>query len=137
MNDSHDLIAAFADGEPVPAIDLKAALAGEDGRDYLIDLLALRGLVNDVKPAGASASTHLRSASARGSSSRISWRLLSAAALVIVSVTGGYTAGRITTQRAQEARVVAAVPASITAPAPTHVIRMENGVNWNERAGGN
>jgi hypothetical protein len=136
MNDSHELIAAFADGEPVPATALKAALGDEDGRDYLIDLLALRGLVNDAKPVAAQPAPS-RPAAARTTTRVSTWRLLSAAALIVISVTGGYAAGRITAERAGEARVVAAVPDQVTAPAPTHVIRMENGINWNERAGGN
>ena len=47
MTDHHDIIAAFVDNEPVGAEDLAAALAAPEGRDYLIDLLVLRGFVGD------------------------------------------------------------------------------------------
>ena len=38
-------IAAFIDGEPVAAEPLREALALPEGREYLIDLVALRGLI--------------------------------------------------------------------------------------------
>ena len=69
-----------------------------------------------------------------------------AAALVTVCVTAGFMAGRLSwpgtsnSDRSPASVTVtpAAAPASRTnAPAPTHVIRMERGVDWNERSGGN
>ena len=136
MNDRNELIAAFADGEAVPAPDLKAALADDDGLDYLIDVLALRGLIGDARTAAAL--TPVTKAVTGSSRRAVSWRLLAAAAVMILCVSGGYAAGRVGNQRTDDARVVAANPApAVSAPAPTHVIRMENGVNWNEKAGGN
>ncbi len=137
-----DVIAAFADGEPVAAPDLSAALAHEDARAYLIDVLALRGLVTDAKPQTTAASSVTRA--------RRQWsslRIAAAAALIVVGVAAGFMAGSrfaISGERegseGREAGTVAAVPGaapSPAAPAPTHVFRIENGVNWNERAGGN
>ena len=140
MTDRLDVIAAFADGELVPGDELEAALADEAGRAYLIDVLALRGLIEGRR------ADHLRQgygvASVVGglqpAARRTLW-LSSVAALVLVGVAGGYIAGRqqnpVTTavRDAGTASAAAVVPA----PAPTHVIRMENGVNWNEKAGGN
>jgi hypothetical protein len=46
MTDRLDVIAAFADGESVSAAELSAALAHEDARTYLVDVLALRSLLD-------------------------------------------------------------------------------------------
>ena len=130
MTDRLDLIAAFADGEPVPATELGAALAHEDARAYLIDVLALRSLVDGRPQVPA---VHL-TAPPRN---RVRW-VTAAAALVVAGVAGGYSAGRHTVTPAADAgRTAVVAPAPAGAPAPTHVFRMENGVNWNERTGGN
>jgi hypothetical protein len=73
MTDNLDVIAAFADGEHVEADALKAALANEAGRDYLVDVLALRGLVSEAPAARAVAAEP----SAR---SRLCWSRASPAA---------------------------------------------------------
>ena len=130
MTDRLDVIAAFADGEPVSATELSAALAHEDARAYLIDVLALRNLM-DGRPQLPVVNV---AAPARN---RVRW-ITAAAALVVAGVAGGYSAGRHTVSPAANVTpsgVVAPAPAG--APAPTHVFRMENGVNWNERTGGN
>ena len=134
MTDRLDVIAAFADGEVVAASDLGAALAHEDARAYLIDVLALRGLVTDARPQTAGSSSVV--------AARRRWSSLSvvaAAALIVVAVAAGFTAGRRTagTDVGQATQGKTVVVTSAVAPAPTHVFRMENGVNWNERAGGN
>jgi hypothetical protein len=43
-----EVIDALVDGERVDADLLKAALSKAQGRDYLVDVLALRGLLADV-----------------------------------------------------------------------------------------
>jgi hypothetical protein len=136
MSENHDCIAAFADGEPVDPERLDRALADAEGRAYLIDLLVLRRLYGRRGPATMPAAR-----------SRVAWvRWLPAvAALVIVSVLGGYVAGRMGGGRsagvdvgpgrsADAAGPIQEIP--VTAPAPTHVIRLEPGVDWNERGGG-
>jgi hypothetical protein len=148
MTDRLDVIAAFADGELVAGDELDAALADAAGRAYLIDILALRGLV-DIRRAD-----HLRQGyggppklEATGTSvagglqpaaKRTLW-LSSVAALVVAGVAGGYIAGRQQNpvNNAVRDAGTTSVATVIPAPAPTHVIRMENGVNWNEKAGGN
>ena len=136
MTDHHDVIGAFVDNEPIEAEDLAAALATPDGRDYLIDLLVLRGLVAD----GGSRLT--RSAIVPKKASRYGfWLPAIAAALITIGVGAGFVAGRLLSNRATPAAPVSdaadlSMPA-VVAPAPTHVIRMETGVNWNERSGGN
>ena len=139
MTDHLDVIAAFADGEHVEADALKAALADEAGRDYLVDLLALRGLVSEAPAQRAAEIEPPRRAAA--------WRLLPVAALLVAGVSGGFAMGRQTT--ASVTREPSAPPAPmvtaqaippelrIPAPAPTRVIKLEAGTSWNERSGGN
>lgn len=130
MTDRLDVIAAFADGEAVSAPELTAALAHEDARKYLIDLLALRGLLDGRPQLPAVSVVPPRQ-------NRVRW-FTAAAALVVAGVAGGYSAGRHAVAPAADAERPAVVaPSPGGAPAPTHVFRMENGVNWNERTGGN
>ena len=44
---NHEVISAFLDNEPFDASALGAALADPEGRELLLDLIALRSLVND------------------------------------------------------------------------------------------
>ena len=118
-----DIIGAFIDGERVDPIALKAALARPEGRDYLVDLLALRDLTGDVASFVSSAPP------ARPLIPLPRW---AAAAALIVCIGGGFVAGT---------RVTRATPAPIatprvTAPEPTHVVRLEPGVDWTETSGG-
>ena len=142
MTDHQDVIAAFVDNEPVGAEDLAAALKADEGRAYLIDLLVLRGLVGDARPSVApglqprGVGVH----GATGLQSRGLW--LTAAALLVAAMTGGFFAGRQTLVGGDvfpspAPIVTPAGSAASPAPAPTHVIRMEKGANWNERSGGN
>jgi hypothetical protein len=139
MTDHLDVIAAFADGEHVEADALKSALADEAGREYLVDLLALRGLVSEAPAARAAAIEQPRRSA--------TWRLFPVAALLVAGVSGGIaigrqtTASRVTSEPAPLAPLVTAqaIPPElrIPAPAPTRVIKLETGTSWNERSGGN
>jgi hypothetical protein len=139
MTDYLDVIAAFADGEPVKGDALKAALADEAGREYLVDLLALRGLVSEAPASRAAAIEPPRRSAA--------WRLLPVAALLVAGVSGGFAMGRQTTgsvtlePSAPQSPVVTAQATPpelrIPAPEPTRVIKLEAGTSWNERSGGN
>jgi hypothetical protein len=134
MSETHDVVASFVDGEPVDPGRLAAALAEADGRTYLIDLLALRGLVRGdagVRPA--------RSGARSGRPAARWWT--TAAAVVLTGAVAGYAAGvrvgsggpagELTARRASQAGL------SVPAPPPTSVIRLEPGVDWEERTGGN
>jgi len=127
MSDVHDVIEAFIDGEYVDPLLLKLALSEEAGRDLLVDLLVLRGLV-----AGQPAT---RAAAADAPRSRASWlRLVAAAACIAaVGVFGGYLAGLRHTPEIARPAAVTGAPA---APVQTHIIRLENGIDWNEKVGG-
>ena len=134
MTDHLDIVAAFLDHEPVEAAALERALADATGRAYLIDLLVLRGLV--AKPAARLAPAD-RPATGERKNTRRSALWLAAAALVAVGTTGGYVAGRVVDRQQQQGLRVEQTASSPAAPAPTHVIRLENGVTWNEKSGGN
>lgn len=139
--DVTEVIETFVDGEAVEPADLVAALSEPEGRQLLVDLLVLRGLV-----LGHDAPRQLATAAAvPQKTSR--WRLLSmAAGLAAVSIASGYLVGM---RNAPRSTAVADVSPAVTpgvgsstttgstAPAPTRVIRLSNGVDWNERAGGN
>jgi hypothetical protein len=133
MTDHRDIVAAFLDYEPVEAPALERALADPGGRDYFIDLLVLRGFVGD--PAVRLAPAERVPSTDRRTGRRSVWWLAAAAVLVAMGTTGGYVAGRVVDRR-QASRVEGAVTAA-AAPAPTHIIRLENGVTWNEKSGGN
>ena len=132
MTDRLDVIAAFADGEHVAGPDLEAALDDAQGRAYLIDILALRGLLDGSRATVVGGLPPSRKATAQ----KTRW-LAAVAALVFMGVAGGYLAGRQSSSIDRNPNVEVTAQAPVAAPAPTHVIRIENGVNWNERAGGN
>lgn len=62
--DTHEVISAFLDNEDFDAGELARALAQPGGRDLLLDLVALRALVQDDGPA-APAVVKATAASAR------------------------------------------------------------------------
>lgn len=139
MTDALELIDAFADGERLTPEALRAALADPAARDYLVDLLELRGLVQahvaldvPVAPPAPRASWSARSL----------WR--AAAAIVILGAASfaGFAAGRhAEPPAAAAANTAAAVMAPAVsepsvAPEPTRVIRFQPGVDWHQRAGG-
>jgi len=133
MIDPHEVIGAFIDGERVDSSELAQALAAPDGRDYLIDLLALRELVDDRALAGG------REISRGPSPVRWSWLSLAAAVLIAVTFAGyaiGLRRGQIQLATGHEPIVAPQATSPLPAPAPTQVIRFERGVNWQEQIGG-
>ena len=143
MTDHLELIAAFADGEYVDAGQLKLALEANSGREYLIDLLALRRLIEPGSAPTARAGSSARVAGAQRPVV-LPWLSGLAAALVVASAAGGFFIGRQSTTSSQiavqpPAVTVQAVPPEllIPAPSPTRVIQMQTGKDWTERAGGN
>jgi hypothetical protein len=118
--DYTDIIAAFIDGEPVLPEALTDALARAEGRELLIELLALRDIVaidwTAAAPAAASVSPRARP-----------WFALASAAALALAAVGGYAAGmrhasdRMTALRAE--RVVD------NPPAPTVVVTVDR---WQE-----
>lgn len=84
MNDTHEVISAFLDDEPFDAQQLAEALADPDGRAQLIDLLALRHVMQPGREAMAVVQPKRSSA----------MRALLAAAAVVVALVGGYALGQ-------------------------------------------
>jgi hypothetical protein len=156
-----EVVAAFADGEAVDPVQLDRALADAAGRAYLVDLLALRGLVDGhglARPAAAHSESaagvmrgEVRREFRRDVASPVRW-WPAAAAIAVVSVLGGYVAGQRTTfdgpgaggtaatepaETGQPTPPAALAPASpIDAPEPTSVIQLRPGVDWQEQGSG-
>jgi hypothetical protein len=141
-----DVIAAFVDGEPVAADELRSALALDEAREYLIDLVALRGL---VRPVGAAEIAPAMAGHESGAPAarpaprpRLVWTA-AAAALVAISTLAGFAAGRMgriieVPQNPPTVTMQAIPPAfAVPAPAPTRVIQLQHGKEWTEQAGGN
>ena len=82
MAHSHAVISAFLDDEPFDAAELAAALADPDGRTLLIDLVALRHIVQPDEAAVSTLGTF-----------RSRWRPLVATAAMLVALAGGYVLG--------------------------------------------
>ncbi|HEX5068595.1 MAG TPA: hypothetical protein VFV78_00160, partial [Vicinamibacterales bacterium] len=88
-----EVVSAFADGERVDAEALRDALADAAGRDFFIDLVAMREVVaGGVMTASAGGPTPSSPATGR-------WLIGAAAAIVVVGL-GGYAIGH------QQSRVV-------------------------------
>jgi hypothetical protein len=109
MDDMYSAISAMLDNEPVDAAALATALETREGRELLIDLVALRHLVQ--APAAAPAGTITRRPPPL-------WRLVAAAAVVIAAV-GGYAIGE-----RRGAPDVTITPA----PSPTRIV--ESSATW-------
>jgi hypothetical protein len=142
-----DVIAAFVDGEPVTPDELHAALAHDEGREYLVDLLVLRGLVRpaggaELAPASGTAGASAAALASSRPAPRLFWSA-AAAALVAISSLAGFAAGRMTGAEVAPGTPAVTVQAApppafaIDAPAPTRVIELKHGKDWNERSGGN
>jgi hypothetical protein len=132
-----EAISTFVDGERVEPDLLKRALALPEGRDYLVDLLAMREALGRIGPHAAVAVRPIHPI----------WRAVrrpAAAAIVLLALAGGYVAGQRVNGSppptpvrgpagGQDLSVVMSAPA---APRPTRVIKLERGVNWSDRTGG-
>jgi hypothetical protein len=115
----NEVISAFVDNESFDPLALARLLAEPAGRDLLLDLIALRHVVladgeDDVRMLG------------RRPDGR--WMLAAAAALLL-AIGGGYGVGTVMASRNK-------TPVTDVAPAPTRVVDLKPGVNWNQRVGG-
>lgn len=123
-------IAAFIDGETVDIVALKQALATAAGRDYLVDLLSMRGMMRSTF---SSEVTVVR----RPTSFR---HAIPIAAAIALAALGGYIAGQKFDRLAKGAQVEA-TPVMVEfhqpppVPAPTRVIQLQPGVNWKDASG--
>lgn len=130
MDDHFEALAAWVDGEPVARTDVALALETREGRDYVLDLMALRHMVDVTTPTLAENVTPRQ---------KRRWPTLAAsAAAVVLCAAGGFAAGRLVTpaQMASPQAIAPVVtPASMSAPAPTRVIQLEEDTSWRESGG--
>lgn len=125
--DSLGVIAAFLDGADVDGSSLKQALATDEGRDYLVDLLSLRRAVVAMGPIAFPTPV-----SAKG---RVV-RFAGAAAVALVALAAGYFAGAHgrpptgVTDVLTKVEAGTDVSAPARAPEPTYVIRLEPDGSW-------
>jgi hypothetical protein len=104
MSNRHEVISAFLDDEPIDANELARALSESEGRALLIDLLALRHVMQPGKEAMNFAEQRRHS----------KLRALLAAAAVVVALVGGYVLG----QRQSELSQLEPPPATRIVDAP-------------------
>jgi hypothetical protein len=104
MNDTHEVISAFLDDEPFDPDQLAHALSEPGGRALLIDLLALRHVMQPGKEAASFERRRTHSG----------LRALMAAAAIVVALVGGYFVG----QRRTEIAHTEAPPATRVVEAP-------------------
>ena len=105
MNHRHEVISAFLDDDPYDLADLAAALNEPGGRALLIDLLALRRMVQPADTIPVTSAVHL--------AARRPLRPVLAAAALVVALVGGYAMG------ASQAATV-----DTAAPPPTRIVQV-------------
>ena len=133
MDSQFEALAAWVDGEPVARTEVAVALETPEGRDYVLDLMAIRHMVAVTTP--------VPTATVASSPGRRWPAFAAAAAAVVLCAAAGFAAGRLVTpfQPASPERpdgvVPVSAPASIAAPAPTRVIRLDEGTSWRESGG--
>lgn len=115
MTSTHDVISALLDNEPFDPEELMDALSEPAGRALLVDLAALRQI---VQPSEAVPPI----VTARAMPQR-AWQALAAAAALLLALAGGYVAGtRESTAPSTAAppptRIVQAVPFTPTGGTP-------------------
>ena len=140
MEAQFEALAAWVDGEPVARTDVALALETREGREYVLDLMALRHMVEVTTPALLPRSAAWFSRPRPDRARR--WPAFAAAAAIVLCAAGGYAAGRrVTTVRIASPDAPAGIagpvstPVLITAPAPTRVIRLEEDTSWRESGG--
>jgi hypothetical protein len=127
------VIEAFLDGERVGPHALREALADQEARNHLVDLLMLREAAGAMQPV-TSNSAPVRT----GTPPRVKW-MGAAAAMVAVSLVVGYAAGQRVVASADAPSTVEAIlphEEAVSAPQPTRSIAFVPGVNWTESKGG-
>jgi hypothetical protein len=107
MSSAHEVISAFLDEEPFDSQELLTALSDPAGRALLIDLVALRQIVQPIEA--------VPPLSVVNPVRRPVWRIAAAAAALFLTLTGGYLVGE---RRASTS--------SSEAPLPTRVIQAES-----------
>jgi hypothetical protein len=133
--DGYAVVDAFIDGEAVNGAALKRALATAEHRDHLVDILVLRRTVGGMPAFAPVAAIERR----RRLASPLHW--IAAAAVVTLGSLGGYLAGQRHGAPLPESWTSASfveidLSQSSSAPAPTRVIQLKPGLNWQSPIGG-
>ncbi len=125
MTNDLEVIAAFADGERVEPDALKRALASDEGRQYLVDIVALREVTAD----------EVEDVPSRSAQGRIPYGWGALAAGVLLAVAGAYQAGAARAASGSAGPTVTlATPGQV--PPPTVVIKLAPGSTWHDSTGG-
>jgi hypothetical protein len=124
MKTYHDVISAFIDDEAFDAGELGLALADPEGRALLLDLVALRSLVQPAPTAPARSVAATRSPITP-------MRALAMAAALLLAIGGGYVGGHRFRANPTSALDAAPVERDIP-PAPTREITLE----WHSTSNG-
>jgi hypothetical protein len=127
------VIAELVDGESVNTSRLKDALNSREVREYFVDVLALRASLRTMAWPELSGRRERRGVFVPA----VRWI---AAGLVLGSL-GGYflgqhQAGLPVAHEVAPSPLVIDVSQPPSAPAPTHIIRLEPGRNWETKTGG-
>ena len=123
-SDTHcDTIAAFIDGERIDPQLLTEALATSDGRDYLVELVAMRELV---------AAPAMTAPPATAATPRRHWSWLAAAAALLVVGIGSYSLGHYTVEK----RIATERENTEIAPTATREVPPDASTTWIETTGG-
>lgn len=117
---SHEVVSAFLDNEPFDANELAHALAEPGGRELLLDLIALRAVVQEDVAAPVQINTR---AMAR---QRRLWIAAGFAAATVL-----FTIGGALTMRAIRSAPPAISEADVP-PHPTRVVTFEPGLEWHD-----
>ena len=119
---NHEVISAFVDNEPFDANALATSLAEPGGRELLLDMLALRAVVQE-EGSGALPAIDLR-AHAR---QRRLWIATGFAAATLIFGIGGAL-----TLKTPQTAPAADTQATDTPPRPDRVVTFEPGVEWHD-----
>jgi hypothetical protein len=119
-------IDALLDGEAVDRTALRSALDDSAARDYLLDALVLRQLIQDMGPASFAALGWPERLLAGGA------RWIAAGLILVVGASVGYIQGERSKRPVASGGSIEVVLDSgpRPAPEPTTLIRFEPGVNW-------
>jgi hypothetical protein len=117
-----DVLSAFLDNEPFDAHALATSLAEPGGRELLLDLIALRALVQDERTA-ATAPIDVRALTRQ----RRLWIGAGFAAATLLFGVGGAL-----TLKLQQAVPAAVTQHSVAPPQPDRVVTFEPGVEWHD-----
>lgn len=118
---NHDVISAFVDNEPFDANALGHALAEPGGRELLLDVIALRAIVQD--DAAITSAPDARVIRRQ----RHLWLAAGFAAATLI-----FTLGSVFAVKALRPATSSTLSEADVPPPPDHVVTFEPGLDWHE-----